>query len=97
MRGIVFLALMVATGSVPAVSRACGFDFMPGFRGHGFAPYMSDLERQTIREQAIADARQAFLARYKLDAEPSATDTTPAASDQASIQAEPQATPNDLH
>jgi hypothetical protein len=69
---VFWMLAIVAGAATPTASSACGFDFMPGFMGHGYQPVVTEAEQQAIREQAVADARRAFLARYRLEAEPGA-------------------------
>jgi hypothetical protein len=57
-------ALLAALLAGPAA--ACEFDGMPGFMGHSYRTWMTDEEAAIARQEAMAEARKAFLANHSL-------------------------------
>lgn len=69
MRAIFVMAALCVT----APAMACDLDYLPDFAGHSYQVGMSAEEAARAREEAMANARAAFLRQYGLaDAEPAA-------------------------
>jgi hypothetical protein len=84
MRNLLIIATIFAAS--PAV--ACDLDYLPGFAGHSYVVGMDAEEAARAKEQAMANARAAFIKQYGLadaEAAPAAAptevaDAAPAAS-----------------
>lgn len=90
---ILILAALTGLAAMPAT--ACGLDGMFGFGGHGYRSWMTDAEVEATRQQALADARQAFMARYKLDAAANAAPSAESAKTEQSAETSVQSPPED--
>jgi hypothetical protein len=76
---VMFAAGLMASGT-PAL--ACDLDYLPDFAGHSYRAGMDPEEAQRAREEAMANARAAFIRQYGLNQTPSqAADTTPVMAD----------------
>lgn len=72
---LVFSALIIV-----APAAACDLDYLPDFAGHSYQVGMDAEQAARAKEEAMANARAAFIKQYGLaDAEPAAADTEVAA------------------
>lgn len=67
MRTPLLITLLIAA----APAAACDLDYLPGFAGHSYTVGMDAEEAARAKEQAMANARAAFIKQYGLaDPEP---------------------------
>ncbi len=89
------MKLMIAlatTALLTAPATACEFDGMPGFSGHGFRSWMTDEEAAIVRQEAMEEARKAFLANHNLKPDPITPE--PEATASAEAPASPSSVPD---
>jgi hypothetical protein len=76
---VIFAAGLMASGA-PVL--ACDLDYLPDFAGHSYRVGMDPEEAQRAREEAMANARAAFIRQYGLNQAPApAPDTAPVVAD----------------
>lgn len=66
---IIFAAAIVSGAPVAA----CDLDYLPDFAGHSYRVGMDPEEVQRAREEAMANARAAFIRQYGLNQTAAAT------------------------
>jgi hypothetical protein len=74
---IAAIILAVAIASSAPVA-ACDLDYLPDFAGHSYRVGMDPEEVQRAREEAMANARAAFIRQYGLNQTAAATAEAPA-------------------
>jgi hypothetical protein len=83
------LIALATTALLAAPAAACEFDGMPGFSGHGFRSWMTDEEAAIVRQEAMEEARKAFLATHNLKPDPTTPDQAPTTTAEAPASASP--------
>lgn len=74
------LTLVLSALIVFAPAAACDLDYLPDFAGHSYQVGMDAEQAARAKEEAMANARAAFIKQYGLaDAEPAAAATEVAA------------------
>ncbi|WP_439534288.1 hypothetical protein [Polymorphobacter sp.] len=71
-------SLIVATMVSGAPALACDLDYLPDFAGHSYRVGMDPEEAARAREEAMANARAAFIRQYGLNQTAATTAQSPA-------------------
>lgn len=62
----IMTAMMMAGLGLSAPAMACDLDYLPDFAGHSYRVGMDPDEAARAREEAMANARAAFIRQYGL-------------------------------